>query len=248
MTYRTRNILTASGLALLAVIFIFLYISKVRNQADVGKQLVSVFVAAHNIDEGTTGSSLSHGGLVEKRVPRKAVVPGAISSPTQLVGKIATQSTLADEQVTTRRFGPLAESGVRSQVQKTERVVQIAGDPNQVLDGTLKDGDRVDIVGTWAAPESCSTCHVSRTIARNVLVLKTSSDLGTSSTTTNGATLIPVQLRLTDSQVEKVLWIQQYGKWQLDLRPVVKPDDSKQGYANSPNILRDGLRLNGPSR
>jgi Flp pilus assembly protein CpaB len=248
MTYRTRNILTASGLALVAVVFIFLYMSKVRHQADVGKQLVSVFVAAHNIDEGTPGATLSNGGLVEKRVPRKAVVPGAISSPTQLVGQIATQSTLADEQVSTRRFGPLAESGVRSQVQKTERVFQIAGDPNQVLDGTLKDGDRVDIVASWTAPEGCSTCHVSRTIARNILVLKTSADLGTPSTTTNGSTLVPVQLRLTDAQVEKMLWIAQYGKWQLDLRPVVKPDDSRQGYANSPNILRDGLRRNGPSQ
>jgi Flp pilus assembly protein CpaB len=248
MTYRTRNILTASGLALLAVVFIFLYMSKVRHQADVGKQVVSVFVAAHNIDTGTSGSSLSSGGLVEKRVPRKAVVPGAISSPTQLKGLIATQATLADEQVSTRRFGPLAESGVRSQVDRTERVVQIAGDPNQVLEGTLKDGDRVDIVATWNVPESCSSCHRSRTIVRNVLVLKTSSDLGTTSTATGGTELIPVQLRLTDAQVERVLWMTQNGKWWLDLRPVVKPGDSRQGYDDAVTILRSGLRVNGSSR
>src|SRR5262249_28810717 len=236
------------GLALLAVIFIFLYISKVRHQADVGKQVVAVFVAAHNIDEGTSGSSLTHGGLVEKHVPRKAIVPGAISSPTQLKGLSATQQALADEQVTTRRFGPLAESGVRSQVSKTDRVVQIAGDPNQVLEGTLKDGDHVDFIATWNVPESCSTCHVSRAIVRNALVLKTSADLGTTSSTTGGATLDPVQPPPAAPPTGGGLRSLEKGKWQLDPGPVVKPDESKKGYDNGNSILRNGLGLNGPSR
>lgn len=248
MTYRTRNILIASGLALLAIVFMFVYISKVRHQTDAGKALVGVFVAAHDIQEGTQGSGLVSGGLVEKRVPRKAVVPGAISSPTEVNGLIATQETLSGEQVTTRRFGPIAAAGVRAKITRQERVVQFAGNADQVLDGTLKPGDYVDIIGVWNVPESCTTCHVSRTVVRHVLVVNTSADL-TTPTSSNGVnTDVPVQLRLTDAQTERVLWLEKNGSWWLDLRPVVKPRDSRQGYDSARNVLTNGLNRKGPSR
>jgi Flp pilus assembly protein CpaB len=248
MTYRTRNILIASGLALLAIVFMFIYISKVRHQTDAGKQLVAVFVAAHDIQEGTQGSGLISGGLIEKRVPRKAVVPGAISSPSQVKDLIATQETLRGEQVTGRRFGPIAAAGVRASVTHQQRVVQLAGTANQVLDGTLKAGDHVDIVGTWNVPEKCTTCHVSRTIVRDVLVLKTSADLSLPTSSNGVGQDVPVQLRLTDAQVERVLWVTNNGDWWLDLRPVVKPGDSRQGYDSARTLLSNGLNRNGPSR
>jgi Flp pilus assembly protein CpaB len=240
MTYRSRNILISSGLALLAVVFMLVYISNVRDDADVGKKLVSVFVAAHDIDEGTPGSSLSSGALVEKRVPLKATVPGYIAAPDQVDGLIATQRTLAGEQVTVRRFGPLAAAGVRALLRKQERAVQIAGNPNQVLEGTLKAGDRVDIVGIWPQPEKCSTCHVARTIVRNVLVLKTSDDLGEGVLGSTSSDSVPVQLRLTDKEAERVSLVNEIGKWWLDLRPVVRPRDSSHGYETSRSVLRRG--------
>lgn len=248
MTYRTRNILIASGLALLAIVFMFVYISKVRHQTDVGKELVNVFVASHDIQQGTQGSGLVAGGLVEKKVPRKAVVPGAISYPNEIKGLIATQETLAGEQLTTRRFGPIAAAGVRSDVTRDERVVQLAGDPNQVLDGTLQAGDHVDVVGTWNVPESCGTCHVSRTIVRDALVLKTSAELSTPTSSNGVGNEVPVQLRLTDAQTERVLWMTKNGQWWLDLRPVLRPSDSSQGYDSARNVLTNGLNRRGPSR
>src|SRR5207244_9445356 len=107
-----------------------------------------------------------------------------------------------------------------------QRVFQIAGDKNQVLDGTLKTGDHVDIVGTWNVPESCTTCHVSRTLVRNALVLGTAADLGSSTSSNGVANTEPVQLRLTDAQAERVLWVANNGDWWLDLRPAVTPRNS----------------------
>ena len=52
----------------------------------------------------------------------------------------------AGEQVTLRRFSDVAAQGIRSQLKGTLRAVQIAGDPNQLLAGTLKAGDHVDLV------------------------------------------------------------------------------------------------------
>jgi Flp pilus assembly protein CpaB len=243
MTYRTRNILIASALALLAIVFMMVYISKVRDDTDLGKKLVSVLIATRDIGEGTTGSSLESGGLAEKQVPQRLAVPGYVSTTDQVRGLIATGETLAGEQVSTRRFGPLAAAGVRSQIHRTQRAVQFAASPNQVLDGTVKAGDRVDIVGTWNVPESCSTCHVSRTIVRNVLVLKTSADInGDGVLDTSSTDTVPIQLRLTDKETERVLYVDQHGKWWLSLRPVVKPRDSSQGFDTSRSILRNGLK------
>jgi Flp pilus assembly protein CpaB len=128
-------------------------------------------------------------------------------------------------------------------------VIQLAGSPDQVLDGTLKTGDHVDILATWTMPESCGSCHVSRTIVRNVLVVKTSQELGTTDAhiTSGSGSTTPVQLRLTDREAERVLWVTENGQWWLDLRPVVKARDSSQGFANSPSILRSGLQTGASS-
>jgi Flp pilus assembly protein CpaB len=235
MTYRTRNILMASGLAVVAAVFMLIYVSKARNTADVGNNLVKVLVAGRNIDEGTPGSALTGGALVERRVPGKARVPDAITSPTEVRGLVATQETLSGEQVTLRRFGPLAATVVLSQIHRRERAVQLAGDPDQVLDGTLKPGNHVDVIATWSVPASCSSCKVVRTIVRGALVLGTDTDLPTSGGSSN---LRSVQLRLTDKQAERVFWMEKNGEWWLALRPVVKPRSSPQDVQNAASIVR----------
>jgi pilus assembly protein CpaB len=244
--YRTRNILIALGLAVLAVVFMMAYVSQVRSDENLGKELVNVFVANHDITEGTAGATLGGGALAKKQVPRRAVVPGAISEPDQIAGLIATQETLTGEQVTARRFGPLAAAGVRSQISKKERAYQVAGDPNQVLDGTLKPGDHVDIIATWNKPESCTNCHVSRVIVRDALVLKTSDEINTdvSVQSSDGSA---VQLRLTDAESERFFWVAKNGEWTLVLRPVLKPRNSVQGYDSSGSILNGSLKRKKPS-
>jgi Flp pilus assembly protein CpaB len=235
MNYRTRNIVLASGLGLLAVLFVMLYISRVRNDEDVGKRLVSVLIAGRDIPEGTPGTTLQNGAFVKKRVPRKIAAPGWVSVPSQVRGEVVTQDILAGEQVTTRKFSPLANAGVRSRIRGYGRVVQLAGDENQVLDGTLNPGDRVDVIGSWT-PASCQSCAVSSVIVRNALVLRTSSEL-TSSESSNDH--VPIQLRLTDEEASAVFLMQKHGAWQLVLRPVVKPRDHVVSYDSFASILRE---------
>jgi Flp pilus assembly protein CpaB len=234
MNYRTRNILTASALGLLAIVFVMMYISKVRDDEDVGKKLVSVLVAARDIQEGTPGSALQNGAFVKKRVPRKVAVPGWISAPSQVSGDVATQEILAGEQATTRKFSPLAAAGVRSRIHGYQRVVQLAGDPDQVLDGTLEPGDHVDVLGSWT-PVGCQNCRLAGVIVRNALVLKTSTDL-----TSNGSSSdhVPVQLRLTDEEANLVFWMEKNGAWWLMLRPVVMPRDNSLSYGTASSILK----------
>src|SRR5206468_10796630 len=81
--------------------------------------------------------------------PKKAIVAGAISSPDQLSQYIATQDVYEGEQVSTRRFAPPKEQGIRAQIKGTQRAYQVEGDQHQLLAGTLKAGDHVDVVATW---------------------------------------------------------------------------------------------------
>jgi Flp pilus assembly protein CpaB len=240
MSYRTRNIAIASGLALLAIVFMIVYVSKARNgsASDVGKGLVSVLFAAQDIHAGTPGSALQNGALVTKQVPQSAVASDSISSPRLVAGQVATQDILAGQPVMTRQFGPAAAAGVRSRIEGTQRVIQLSGDKNQVLDGTLQPGDRVDIVGSWNVPESCSQCHVSRVIVPNALVVGTSGEIGASDQQGQA----PVQLRLTDEEVTRVFWVAKNGDWWLALRPVVKPRTGNSGFDNSITLMKGARR------
>lgn len=237
MSYRTRNILMASGLAIAAAVFMLIYTSNARDGVDdVGNELVRVLVADRDIDQGTPGSALAGGALVERRVPARARVPDAITSPDQVQGLIATQETLSGEQVTLRRFGSLKATGVLAQINRRQRAVQLAGDPNQVLDGTLKAGDRVDVMATWSVPASCDSCRVVRTIVRDARVLGTSEELP-SVGNAEASNSKPVQLRLTDRQAERVFWMEKNGDWWLVLRPVVKPRSSSDAVQTAGSIL-----------
>ncbi|MBA3716884.1 MAG: hypothetical protein H0W87_01480 [Actinobacteria bacterium] len=236
MSYRTRNVTIASGLALLAVVFMVVYVSKARNSGgtDLGTGVISVLFAARDIHAGTPGSTLQDGAFVTKQVPQGAAVPDSISSPKSVAGQVATQDILVGQPLTTRKFGPIAAAGVRSRIEGTQRVVQLSGDKNQVLDGTLQVGDRVDIVGTWNVPENCGSCHVSRVIASNVLVVGTSAELGAASQQDQAS----IQLRLSDAETSQVFWMSKNGAWWLALRPVVKPRNGRPGVQNSASILR----------
>src|SRR5256885_1047315 len=110
MAYRARNILIAVALAAVAALLTSFYVTSYKRHVQRSEDHVTVLVAKHDIDPGTTGGDAAH-MLTSQTVPRRSVVPGAISSPDQIAGLVATQKTLEGEQVTTRRFHPRAQDG-----------------------------------------------------------------------------------------------------------------------------------------
>ena len=141
LSYRNRNVAISLALALGAALLVTLYVKNHNNNNNVasnlGKEIVSVFVASSDIPANTPGSDL--GGLVHpEQIPRSDVVPGAISNQTQVKGLVSTAPIYAGEMVTTRRFQPQANEGTRGQITGNSRVVQLPGDPNQLLVGTLQ--------------------------------------------------------------------------------------------------------------
>src|SRR5919206_4303626 len=150
MNYRAKNIGIAVALAALAAVLTSVYVVNYKRHVQHGEGKVTVLVAARDIPSGTSGADIIDQHMLKKEtVPRKAVVAGAISSPEQLSQYIATEDVFEGEQVSTRRFAPPKEQGIRAQIHGTQRAYQLEGSPNQLLAGTLKAGDHVDVVGTW---------------------------------------------------------------------------------------------------
>jgi Flp pilus assembly protein CpaB len=209
-----------------------------------GEGKVTVLVAARDIPAGTSGADvIDKKMLKEQTVPRKSRIPGAISSAALLSQYVATQDIYEGEQVNTRRFAPPQEQGIRAQIKGTQRAYQLEGDSNQLLAGTLKVGDHVDVVGTW----ELAHLKVSRVVLRNLLVMTAPEGKsgGGGALTGPGGGGETVQLRVTDAQSQKLIWIEKNSVgggagWHLELRPPANSLDSSNTYQDDRVMLLDG--------
>jgi Flp pilus assembly protein CpaB len=240
MTYRLRNIAIAVALAVLAAMIVSFYVKQQKEDLVSGQTLTTVYVAKDDIAVGTPGSEAA--GMIEQvEVPKDAVAPAAIVSPEDLEGKVSTQEIFANEQITLLRFADPTEQGIRSKLSGTLRAIQVPGDEHQLLAGTLKDGDRVDVVGFWTVPD-CGGCpHYSRTILRDILVLQAPVGSEVSKRLNADSEDKYALLALTDAQSQKLWWIMKGGDWSLELRPTKDPADSPESAERSETLLVDGM-------
>ena len=179
MTYRIRNITIAIALALVAAGLTMFYVTNYQRNVRKDETNVQVFVAKVDIPAGLSGADVASRGMMSKSdVVRRAVVPGAISNPAQLATLVSTEPIYAGEQVSTRRFKSPSQQGIRAQLTGVQRAIAIAGNKNQLLAGTLKNGDKIDLVATFG-PEG-SSINVTRIVLRNIEVLRAPSGAGRS--------------------------------------------------------------------
>ncbi len=246
MAYRARNILIAVALAAVAALLTSFYVTSYKRHVQRGEDHVTVLVAKKDISVGASGADVA-GQLSSLEVPRRSVVPGAISNADQLAGLVATQQTLEGEQVTTRRFSPRTHVGVRAQLSGTLRAVSLEGDQNQLLAGTVKDGDSVDVVAALKQPGD-QDIYFSRVLVRDVKVLQAPSAPPAGSKLTGGANSnFNILLALSDSQAQKIQYLLANAggtgaeRWHLELRPVTHDADSPDHLDSFGSVVTGGL-------
>jgi pilus assembly protein CpaB len=254
MTYRMRNILIAVALAGFAALLVTFYVSNYKSSVNHQSATVTVPVASHDIPVNTPGAQVvANGWLTTREIPRNAVVAGAISSPDQIKTLVATQPTYSGEQITAERFGPVAQTGVAGAITGTQRAIQLAGDPNQTLAGTIQPGDHVDFEGVVTVDfGGTNSLTFSRIAIRDLKVLEVqtaaqqtgkiegSSGPGSSADSS-------VMLRATDAQAQKIALIYATSRqssnayWTLMLRPGIKSQDSPNSVETPFTLLTDGI-------
>jgi Flp pilus assembly protein CpaB len=241
MTYRVRNVFIAVGLALVAAMLTLLYVTNYKRAVQRGTSSVQVYVAARDMADGTLGSDIvGNHFLRTEAVQRKDVVPGAITSPRQVNSLVVTQPVFAGEQVTMHHFGPLTEQGVAGQLKGTQRAVQIAGDPNQLLAGTLQTGEHVDLVAN-IHPTGSMQSPATRIVLRNLLVLSAPPAPSASSVGASGTNQVSTILQVTDTQVQRLFYVMKNADWTLELRPALNATDSTSTVETAASILAAGV-------
>ena len=255
---RSRSIAVALALGVAAALIITLAVKKSGGGGSkVAKGNVSVFVATRDIPASTPGSELGDAVRTEQ-VAKDAVVAGAISSRDQIQNLVSTATIFSGEQITIRRFQLQEAEGIPGQITGNLRALQVPGDTNQLLVGTVKKGDRVDVLASLkyrlvnfrqqssasaaaAAAAQQSDLLASRIVLRNLLVLRDPETPAGGSKFGSGSTY-DVLLAVTDSQAQKLFFVLKNGDWSLQLRPAHNAADSPESVETTGSILSDGLR------
>jgi pilus assembly protein CpaB len=239
MTYRLRNIAIAVALAVLAAMMTSFYVKQQKQDIQQGQVLTTVWVATSDIPAGSVGDDIA-GQLESTEVAKSAVTPGAIVQPEDLAGKVSSEAIYAGEQVSLLRFSTQEEQGIRAKISGNLRAVQLPGDANQLLVGTLTAGDHVDVVGSWQLT-GVENQKVSRIVLRDILVLQAPEASTESKRVTQQSGDQAIMLAVTDAQAQKLFWIFTNGDWSLSLRPTTDAADSPEGFEWSGTVLADGL-------
>lgn len=238
MTYRVRNIVIAVGLALVAMMLTLFYVTNYKRSVQQSESEVQVYVAAKDVDAGVSGKELVRTHAFKAvQVVKRSVVAGAISDPNQVERLVLSQPLYQGEQVTLRRFSDQAALGVRAQLKGTLRALQVPGDPNQLLAGTLRPGDHVDVVANIGIGEDKP--HVSRIVLRDLPVLQAPAVPSTAKVDPNSQTSAVVAV--TDTQVERLYYVMKNADWAFELRPVTDAADSGERAENNSTAIADGL-------
>jgi Flp pilus assembly protein CpaB len=238
---RVRNLALPLGLAAAAAILIGIYVVSYRNSVTHGAGLVEVIVATRDIPAGTEGATIAGGGYLKSQtIPRRAVVPGAVTTAGALTSKVTADQIYEGEQISLRQFVPVAQGGIFANFSGNQRLVIVPGNQYQLLAGTLKDGDRVDVIVTVKYQVGPLDRATTRVALRNLLILE-APDGGTKSTTIGAAPTISAKVIMSDQQAQTMAWALRQANWMFALRPTNKPTNSRPSVETLFSILGRGL-------
>jgi pilus assembly protein CpaB len=201
-------LLAAVGTGLLVT-----YVRGAGNRASTGEKTVDVLVVSATIPKGTKAEDIA-ASLRLEQVPVKLATTGALTSTSQLAGKVAAVDLLPGEQLVSTRFTTAAEvQGIGAGMLQ----VTISLDPVRVLGGQLRKGDSVAVTVSFGEPE---TTHM---ILHKVKVTDVRTPDGVAvASPANGpapAASLLVTLALDAPSVEKVVFGAEHGRLWLAWEP-----------------------------
>jgi Flp pilus assembly protein CpaB len=236
---RIRNLGVAAALALVAALLTMMVVSR-ANGGTKKQQVVptvSVLVATRDLAVGTSAAqALATGAIAPKQVPGEEIAPAAVARGSQLRGLTIVQPIYRGEQITMKRFGPSGTQGLRTELRGAARVMQVPGDANQLLAGTLHPGDHVDVIGAVKVGQN-QTPYTS-VVIRNVLVLTAPAAPARSAGIASGTAPLAATIKVTDRQAQRLFYVMQNGTWSFALRPATHSSNSTLQPDSASSVLQ----------
>ncbi len=209
----TLGLALAAGLAASLLAFLLL-----RGRArPISAAPVSVVVTARDVP---ARARLIPAHLTLRRLPPSAVPEGALTAPTQAVGKITTRPLPAGTPVTKSSVTEgTAALGMAFALPPSRRAVTVALDPTDSAGDFVRPGDRVDILAT---DEPGSRSAEARTVLQNVLLLAVGSQTSPDGPPPppDGAGPGHVTVSVSPSEAQALVLAAARGKIHLALRAV----------------------------
>jgi Flp pilus assembly protein CpaB len=232
---RTRNLLLAGILAVAAAALTALALNRARGGTAVAapRPTTSVLVATRDLSVGTSlAGALASGAVAPRQVDTQSIESGALTSASAARADVVLQPIYRGEQIVSRRLGASGTGGLPSQLSGRLRVLQVAGDADQLLAATLHAGDHVDVVASVkTGPNSTPYSEV---VLRDLLVLQAPQSEGSSSL---GGQSLTATVQLTDRQAQRLFYVMRNGDWSFLLRPSTKVTDTRMGPESASSVL-----------
>jgi Flp pilus assembly protein CpaB len=233
---RSGSAAVAALTALLAGALLMVFLTRYRDSVNSSDKLTTVLVAQRLIEKGSSGDVIATQGLYQtSRLPKKQLNNGALSDPSAIRGKVATQDVLPGQQLTTTDFAPSTDPIVKN-LAGDQRAISLPLDSAHGMIGDVHSGDRVDVLAgfNWQPNGSASSVPVSKVLLQNALVLKAPANAqrtGIGNSTQNVVIQAPADM------TTQLAFSSDNGKVWIVKRPKVGAKNTNEGIVSLPNVL-----------
>ena len=229
MSSRGWAIALGIGAIVIATILLVVYLDRYRARAAGENAPTPVLVAKQLIPKGTPGTLIASQGMyAPTTVPRKEVEVGAISDPSYLSGRAASEDIFPGSQFTTADFATSSTSSVDSQIVGTQRAISISIDNVHGSLSQVQAGDSVDIYIGLGGRGGQAEVKLFRS---NVKVLAIPSQTGPS----GGGNLV---LRMDTKDAATFAYAADNAQLYFVIRPVVGAKPTTKSSATAANLVR----------
>jgi Flp pilus assembly protein CpaB len=202
--------------AAFGALLLLMYLAQYRNSVDESGEPITVLIAKSLIEKGTPGDIVGVKGLFQTTdAPRDQLQEGAITDPSALRGRLATNDVYPGEQLTTGDFSASASGALGTQIAGNQRAIAVPVDTAHGMVGQLRTGDRIDVLAGFNVTVGAGGGRpVVKVLTQNVLVLEAPKRAATGASKEAN-----VVLRTTYREAADIAWAVDNGKIWVVLRP-----------------------------
>lgn len=244
-----KNLILSIAFALIATLFVALYLYDVENKQKSMTEPIKVVVASTKIEQGKI---IDVSMLEEKTVPKQYVQPKYISSIKDFYidnkpSFISLVNFEQGEQITSTKITSISsDSGISNTIPTNKRAITLVF-PREEIYGIVSPGSTIDLIAILEYEDKNNTLEETAVvIAQNLLVLAVGSNVigGVNDLKNENITVsLPVTVSVTVKQAQEIMLTQEKGIIKVALRPSADSSiDNNISAVKINDILKDAKK------